>query len=86
MPSDFDDFSERASHNYQGSGSGDLHTRAQEDKALEARDFLRACMESAGFFAYEAEWWHYTDPDKKKSPLLNLSLSQLAAADGVSHV
>jgi zinc D-Ala-D-Ala dipeptidase len=86
MPSEYDDFSERASHNYKGSGSGDLQTRARGAKALEARDFLRACMESAGFRAYEAEWWHYTDPDNKESPLLNLSLSQLAAADGVSHV
>jgi D-alanyl-D-alanine dipeptidase len=43
-------------------------------------------MESAGFKAYETEWWHYTDPDTREFPLLNLSLSQLAAADGVSHV
>jgi len=79
MPSEFDDFSERASHAYQGA-------EGLETKALEARDFLRSCMESAGFKAYEAEWWHYTDPDTREFPLLNLSLSQLAAADGVSHV
>ena len=86
MPSRFDEFSERASHAYRGAGFGELEGRDQEAKALEARDFLRACMESAGFVAYEAEWWHYTDPDGRESPLLNLSLSQLAAADGVSHV
>ena len=59
MPSEFDDFSERASHAYRGAGSGELEGRDQETKTLEARDFLRACMESAGFVAYEAEWWHY---------------------------
>jgi D-alanyl-D-alanine dipeptidase len=84
MPSEFDDFSERASHAYQGAEASE--TKALEAAALEARDFLRACMESAGFKAYEAEWWHYTDPDTREFPLLNLSLSQLAAADGVSHV
>jgi len=84
MPSEFDDFSQRASHTYRGAES--LEARESELAALEARDFLRACMESAGFKAYEAEWWHYTDPDTREYPLLNLSLSQLAAADGVSHV
>lgn len=98
MPSNFDDFSERASHLYKGVENrnlegGDLvdctvetEAGALERQALEARDFLRSCMESAGFVAYEAEWWHYTDPDTREFPLLNLSLSQLAAADGVSHV
>lgn len=91
MPSEFDDFSERASHRYQGAGSINLEDRAPvslelESRKLRNRDFLRACMESAGFEAYEAEWWHYTDPETRNYPLLNLSLSQLAAADGVSHV
>lgn len=86
MPSEFDDFSERASHRYQGTGSGDLEAKALETRALEARDFLRASMESAGFKAYEAEWWHYFDPETRDHPLLDLSLSQLAAADGVTHV
>lgn len=98
MPSDFDEFSERASHRYKGVEYGNLEdvdlsdsglaseVGTLERQAMEARDFLRSCMESAGFVAYEAEWWHYTDPDTRESPLLNLSLSQLAAADGVSHV
>jgi D-alanyl-D-alanine dipeptidase len=84
MPSEFDDFSERASHAYRGAEG--METKALEAAALEARDFLRSCMESAGFKAYEAEWWHYTDPETRGYPLLNLSLSQLSAADGVSHV
>ncbi|MFH2116265.1 MAG: M15 family metallopeptidase [Spirochaetota bacterium] len=71
MPSEFDDFSERASHGYRGTGTG----------TLEGRDFLRVCMESAGFKAYDAEWWHYTDPETRNYPLLNLSLSQLVAVE-----
>ncbi|OHD81262.1 MAG: hypothetical protein A3J97_16175 [Spirochaetes bacterium RIFOXYC1_FULL_54_7] len=99
MPSEFDDFSEHASHRYKGSGEHEsrpresqelearaLEARALEARALEARDFLRDCMEAAGFKAYDAEWWHYTDPETRGYPLLNLSLSQLAAADGVSLV
>ena len=94
MPSEFDEFSERASHLYKGPEQGSLKggemvnfdpesgSGALERQALEARDFLRNCMESAGFVAYEAEWWHYTDPETRGYPLLNLSLSQLAAIDG----
>lgn len=61
MPSGFDEFSERASHRYEG---GDAATRAN-------RDALRAIMEASGFHSYEAEWWHYNDPDSLGAPLLD---------------
>lgn len=61
MPSEFDEFSERASHRY---ASG-------ETAALANRDTLRVIMEAAGFRAYEAEWWHYNDPDSLAAPLLD---------------
>jgi D-alanyl-D-alanine dipeptidase len=67
MPSDFDEFSERASHLYQG---GD---RA----ALARRDELRSFMEGAGFRPYDAEWWHYTDPESRAGPLIDAPLSGL---------
>lgn len=67
MPSAFDEFSERASHLY---ADGDPVARAN-------RDTLRHCMELAGFRPYEAEWWHYIDPECKDSPLLDIPLSRL---------
>jgi zinc D-Ala-D-Ala dipeptidase len=49
MPTDFDDFSERAGHDYE-----DL-----PEEAVRNRDLLREAMESHGFVALETEWWHY---------------------------
>jgi len=68
MPSPFDDFSEKAAHSYQQGDPG----------CLVNRDCLRVIMESAGFAAYEAEWWHYTDPGNRAKPLLDIQLSQLS--------
>ena len=67
MPSGFDEFSERASHLYTGGDS----------VSLANRDALRSCMEQAGFKAYDAEWWHYADPESRVGPLIDLPLSML---------
>lgn len=67
MPSGFDEFSERASHEY---SQGD-------PLALWHRDQLRLFMERAGFKPYVAEWWHYNDPDALTLPLLDVALSSL---------
>jgi D-alanyl-D-alanine dipeptidase len=64
MPSEFDDFTEKASHFYQG---GDR-------EALKARGFLKSAMERAGFIPYDFEWWHYDDPDWANCPLLDVQL------------
>ena len=53
MPTDFDDFSGRASHSYQGGSQ----------ETLENRELLRQAMAAEGFLPYEPEWWHYDDPD-----------------------
>ncbi len=76
MPSEFDEFSERASHLYGGA----------EPERSRARDTLRECMETAGFNAYVAEWWHYVDPDTRGYPLLDIPLSGLRAGEGALHV
>jgi D-alanyl-D-alanine dipeptidase len=70
MPSDYDDFTERAAHGYTGAALPALRNRA----------LLRTCMEAAGFKAYEAEWWHYSDPDMLLSPLLDIPLSALESS------
>ena len=69
MPSDFDDFSERAHPNYQG---GTIESRRN-------RDMLRRAMESEGFKVYENEWWHFDYKDWKKYAILNISFSEAAA-------
>ncbi|TVQ28495.1 MAG: hypothetical protein EA382_01880 [Spirochaetaceae bacterium] len=62
MPSDYDEFSPRASHRWDG-GPIDLVRR---------RELLRAIMERAGFASYHAEWWHYTDRENADKPLLDV--------------
>jgi len=61
MPSDFDEFSERAAHSYRGGAPA----------ALARRDALRRAMEDAGLQALEEEWWHYSDPAGRGWPLLD---------------
>lgn len=51
MPSEFDDFSERADWNL-----SDCSETAAENALL-----LRDVMEKCGFEAYESEWWHFVD-------------------------
>lgn len=69
MPSDYDDFSERAHPSYQGGTT--------EERRM--RDLLRATMEAEGFTVYENEWWHFDYRDWKKYPILNLSFREIAA-------
>lgn len=68
MPSDFDDFSERAHPDYQGGTA----------EARRNRDLLRAAMESEGFTVYENEWWHFDYKDWQKYAILNISFHEIA--------
>jgi D-alanyl-D-alanine dipeptidase len=49
MPSDFDDFSEKAHQDYMGAS----------DKSIHNREFLREVMERHGFIGLPTEWWHF---------------------------
>lgn len=49
MPSDFDDFSEKAHRNYQEAPEG----------ALKNRLLLEQVMEKHGFVGLPTEWWHF---------------------------
>jgi D-alanyl-D-alanine dipeptidase len=53
MPSDYDDFSDRAHPDYAG---GTPEQRA-------SRDLLRRTMEAEGFTVNDTEWWHYDHRD-----------------------
>lgn len=64
MPSDYDDFSERAHPDY----AGGTATQRQ------ARDALRSAMEAEGFSVYQNEWWHFDYQGWQGYPVLNLPL------------
>lgn len=49
MPSEFDDFSEKAHQGYMG----------VSDEAIYNREFLREIMERHGFIGLATEWWHF---------------------------
>jgi D-alanyl-D-alanine dipeptidase len=53
MPSDYDDFSERAHPDYAGGTPG--------QRAM--RDLLRRTMEAEGFTVNSTEWWHFDHRD-----------------------
>ncbi len=68
MGTPFDDFTEKAHHNY-----ADLSDEVQENRRL-----LRTLMEAYGFTALETEWWHYFLKDARRFPLMDLGLEELA--------
>lgn len=49
MPSAFDDFSEKASRDYQEAS----------EEAIRNRELLQEVMEKHGFVGYANEWWHF---------------------------
>lgn len=53
MPTDFDDFSDKANRNYE-----DVSETAGKNSKM-----LEDIMKAAGFKGYSAEWWHYSDTD-----------------------
>ena len=67
MPTPFDNFTEKAHHNYMQLSKEVLYNRA----------LLKNTMEKYGFKALSTEWWHYSLPDAEKFELLDLSFSDL---------
>ncbi|HET9693371.1 MAG TPA: M15 family metallopeptidase, partial [Steroidobacteraceae bacterium] len=69
MPSDYDDFSERAHPDYAGSSAA---RRA-------ARDLLRRTMEAEGFTVNDREWWHYDCRDWQQYRIENVNFKDIGA-------
>lgn len=67
MPSDFDEFSEKASPNYTG---GTEAERANRDK-------LRRMMEAEGFTVNPNEWWHFDFKDWEKYAIYDIAFSEI---------
>ena len=67
MPSEYDEFTERAHVNYE--------CATPETKRL--RGILRAAMEAEGFAVYEPEWWHYDFKDWQEYPIMNVKFSEV---------
>ncbi|MCM3872007.1 MAG: M15 family metallopeptidase [Pyrinomonadaceae bacterium] len=67
MPSEYDEFTERAHINYECAPS----------EAKRLRGILRAAMEGEGFTVYEPEWWHYDFKDWKEYPIMNVKFSEI---------
>ena len=67
MPTDYDDFTEKAAHDYI-----DL-----PEEAIRNRDLLREVMEGHGFAALETEWWHYDCQDWERFEVMDLPLESV---------
>jgi D-alanyl-D-alanine dipeptidase len=69
MPTDFDDFTDKAHSDYAGATA-----RQTTNRALLAR-----VMSRHGFVPYPFEWWHFDLRGWKKYPVLGISPRELAA-------
>ncbi len=67
MGTGFDNFTDSAHHDFE----------QLPESVLKNRLLLRRLMEGAGFKALETEWWHYSLPDAKNYPLMNISFSDI---------
>lgn len=67
MPSEYDEFSERAHPDYAGG----------PEEPRRRRDYLRAAMEREGFQVYEHEWWHFDHRDWKSYRVLDVDFSDI---------
>ena len=67
MPTDFDDFTEKAHHAYV----------IADSIISDNRTLLRTTMEKHGFTALSTEWWHYYLKDYKQYPLMDIPFSNI---------
>lgn len=67
MPSDFDEFTERASPDYKGG----------TPEQTRNRDLLRKLMEAEGFTVNANEWWHFDYKDWEKYAIYDVAFSEV---------
>ena len=69
MPSDFDEFTERASPDYKG--ANEIETKN--------RDLLRKLMEAEDFTVNQNEWWHFDYKDWQDYAIYDIAFSEISA-------
>ena len=67
MPTDFDDFTDKASPDYDGA------TETQKKN----RDLLRRMMEAEGFTVNRNEWWHFDYRDWENYAIYDIAFSEV---------
>jgi D-alanyl-D-alanine dipeptidase len=67
MPSDYDDFSERAHPDYAGGSAA----------RLASRDLLRTTLEAEGFTVSPTEWWHFDCRDWARYRIENVAFKDI---------
>lgn len=67
MPTEYDNFTEKAHQNY-----SDLPPLVMKNRAL-----LRSIMEKHGFAGASTEWWHFNDVEWKRFEVLDIPLEKL---------
>ncbi len=65
MPTGFDNFTSKAHLDY---------THLSKEK-IRNRELLKSTLIAAGLVPLATEWWHYSLPNRKQFPLLNLDFS-----------
>jgi D-alanyl-D-alanine dipeptidase len=75
MPTDYDDFSEKAHLDY-----FDL-----PHPVIRNRDLLQDTMKEAGFLPLSTEWWHFSDPECEKYPVLDIFPEDLSEYERNDH-
>lgn len=73
MPSEFDDFSERAHRDYSG-GTHEQRTN---------RQLLQNVMQRHGFVGYPTEWWHFDLKGWESYPPLDVPIETLAGTANI---
>ncbi len=68
MPSDFDDFTEKAFIDYSGASA----------QAIKNREFLAGIMMKHGFTRLKSEWWHFYGPNAYNYPISNVKLEEFS--------
>lgn len=67
MPTGFDDFTEKASHDY----------FELKEIVIKNRDILKSIMEKYGFVSLKSEWWHYDLKNYNDYPVVDYSFKEI---------
>lgn len=70
MPTEFDDFTEKAWRNYTGGTA-----RSRQNSLT-----LEQAMQKQGFVPLPTEWWHFDDANWQSFPIINLPLESVPVA------